>query len=492
MMRTFRRVAVCMLLLTAIPVFAQGGRPNPTPAATKSGTVQGPTTQSTPQGPTGPTGPTSQGGEIRMWASEALGSTEYSATDWSARQATGAPNSSGCRDQGTAFATLTPDDGEYLIVGFGQYVIPTEIHIHITLNPGSISGVSVANSQDPENIIELTNSGDRGSTRCPGVHSLRVTGVTTPVDSVIIMLNQAASGSWTEIDAVELVGIPANGSGGPSTQGGPTTRSTQVPSNINGIVVNCPTGHSFTNGVEVVVNMRPGFVYTATAIGIGSYDPIIAVMDEENNILCNDDGGGDYIANLPTTGPIGPSTLTAHKPFTYTGNQLGNVSFIVGSVGSTAGEFLLVIEGLAVTTGDGSGEGAGDPFIVNVTPNMVASGVPYTAYMLAVPQVLDTMITTVDTDGRIVRLDDGTPITCDDAGSTQYCFGTGTNLSSSYVTRDTGSEIPGGQYDSMLSIPADVFTVQDGGILNFRFTSSGQRTLGEYVAAFHFGTVAGR
>ena len=420
-----------------------------------------------------------------MWASTALGSSEYSATGWSALQATGAPDSSGCRDQETAFATRTAGNDEYLIVGFDQYVIPTEIHIHISLNPGNISGVSVADTQNPDNTSN-DRSSDRGSTRCPGIHSLSVTGVTTPIDSVIILLDQAASGTWTEIDAVELVGVPANGSGGPGSQGGPSTTS------IGGIAVTCPTGHSFSNGVEVVVNMRPGFIYTATAIGVGSYDPIIAVMDEENNILCSDDGGGSYSANLPSTGAIGPSTLTAHKPFTYTGDEMGNVSFVVGSVGSTAGEFVLLIEGLAVTRGDGSGEGAGDPFIVNVTPNMVASGVPYTAYMIAIPQVLDTLITTVDTNSRIVRLDDGSPITCDDAGSTQYCFGVGTDLSSSFVTRDTGRRLPGGNLDSMLSIPADVFTVQDGGVLNFRFTSSGQRTLGEYVAAFHFGTVASR
>src|SRR5690606_4479664 len=393
-----------------------------------------------------PTGPTTPGGEIRMWASTALGSSEYSATDYSALQATGAPDSSGCTDQRTAFATRTAADGEYLIVGFDQYVIPTEIHIHVTLNPGSISGVAVADTQNPDNIIDLTGSSDRGSTRCPGVHSLDVTGVTTPVDSIIILLDQAASGSWTEIDAVELVGVPATGSGGPSTPGGPTT------TNVRGIAVDCPTGQSFTNGVEVIVYMRPGFVYTTTTIGIGSFDPIIAVMDEENNILCSDGDGGEFSANRPTTGPIGPSNLNAHKPFTYTGNEMGNVSFVVGSTGSTAGEFVLLIEGLAVTTGDGSGEGAGDPFLVNVTPNMVASGVPYTAYMIAIPQVLDTLITTVDADNRIIRLDDGTPITCDDAGSTQYCYGVGTNLSSSYVTRDNGRELPGGQYDSMLSI----------------------------------------
>lgn len=484
MFKLVRLFAVCAALLLTLPVFAQG-RPNPTPATDK-GTPQGPTTQGpTTQGPT-TQGPTSQGGVIRQWASEALGSTEFSATDWSAMQATGAPNSRGCADQRTAFATLTPGNGEHLIVGFDQPVIPTEIHIHIALNPGSISMVSVANMANVDRIIDLTGSSDRGSRECPGVHSLSVTGVTEPIDSVIISLDQAASGTWTEIDAVELVGVPAGST--PPEQGGPTTRPPQTAA---GLLVTCPSGISFNNGAALVVNMRPGFVYTATAIGVGSFDPIIAVMDEDGTTLCNDDGGPNYIANLPTTGPIGPSNRTAHMPFTYTGAELGNVSFIVGSVGSTAGEFVLMVEGLAVTRSDGSGEGAGDPFVINVTPNMVASGIGQAAYMIAVTNALDTMITTVDADGRILRLDDGTPITCDDAGSASLCFGASENLSDSYLSRDNGRTLAGGNFDSMLIIPGDTFTME-GGLVSFRFTSSGQRTFGDYVAAFHMATAAGR
>jgi len=484
--RTSRLLTLCVLLLLALPTLAQGTKPNPTPATNKGGTNT--------QGPTGPGG---SGGTIRQWASIALGSTEYTDTSWSAMQATGAPDSSGCTDQQTAFATLTAGDGEYLIVGFDQYVIPTQINVHIVLNPGSITQLAVADSNADNSIINLTNSGDRGNRTCPGIHSVNVTGVTTPVNSVIISLDQAASGNWTEIDAVELVGV-ASGSTGPTGPTGPTGRSTPaptLPSTTPGIAVSCPGGITFDNGVEVVVNMRPGFNYTATAIGIGAFDPIIAVIDEQGNTLCNDDepAASGYIANLPTTGAIGPSGLTAHKTFSYSGSSLGNVSLVVGSVGSTAGEFLLLIEGLVVTRNDGSGEAAGDPFVVNVTSNMVASGVDYTTYMIAVTNALDTMINTVNSDGSaIVRLDDGTPISCDDAGSASLCFGDSVNLTGFYVSRENGRQLGGGDFDSMLVIPGDVFTFEDGGFLNFRFTSSGQNTLGDYVAAFHLGTVAAR
>lgn len=488
-----RFVAVCAILLVALPAMAQ--RPNPTPSGTK-GTTQ-------PGGQQGGPG-TQTTGEIRQWASAAIASSEYSSTDWSALQATGAPNSSGCRDQGTAFATRTAGNGEYLIVGFDQYVIPTQINVYIVLNPGSITKLSVANSADPESIVDVTNSGDRGSTTCPGVHSVTITNATMAVDSVIISLDQAASGTWTEIDAVELVGYApgttpptTTGPSGPTGPTGPTGPGGTTPQQrfdtMPGIAVTCPGGISFNNGVEVVVNMRPGFNYTATAIGVGTFDPIIAVIDENGNTLCNDDdpAASRYIAYLPTTGAIGPSSFTAHKPFSYSGSTLGNVSLVVGSVGSTAGEFVLLIEGLAVTRNDGSGEAAGDPFIVNVSQNVIASEVPVTAYMISVTNALDSMITTLDLNGeRIIRLDDGTPVSCDDAGSASLCFGDSVNMKDYYVSRQNGRTLPGGNYDAMLSIPSTIFDIDEGGLLNFRFTSSGQATLGDYVAAFHLGTTA--
>ena len=41
---------------------------------------------------------------IRQWASSATAGSEYSNTDWSANQATGAPDTPDCGDQETAWA----------------------------------------------------------------------------------------------------------------------------------------------------------------------------------------------------------------------------------------------------------------------------------------------------------------------------------------------------------------------------------------------------
>ncbi|MBL8119903.1 MAG: hypothetical protein JNJ78_20395, partial [Anaerolineae bacterium] len=42
----------------------------------------------------------------------------------------------------------------------------------------------------------------------------------------------------------------------------------------SGIEVTCPDGTQIFNGVEVIINMRAGFTYTATAIGVNGYDPV--------------------------------------------------------------------------------------------------------------------------------------------------------------------------------------------------------------------------
>ena len=154
----------------------------------------------------------------------------------------------------------------------------------------------------------------------------------------------------------------------------------QAPS---GMTVTCDDGTSFDNGVEIVVSqMRSGFNYTATAIGINGFDPVLAVLDTSTgNGLCSDDdtSARRYDVNLPTTGNVPASNLSAQIVFSQNiTNTFADVSLVVGGYGNQSGEFVLILEGMAVTSGDGDG----DMFKVNVTPGMVASGVPLSVYMI--------------------------------------------------------------------------------------------------------------
>jgi hypothetical protein len=421
---------------------------------------------------------------ISQWAVGAAATSQYGEDGWSAMQATGEPDTDDCGDFGTAWASETSTGEDSIALAYRQPVIPTQVNIYQTYNPGAIYRVELGNSET-ESFYTLNKSNDKpGKTSCPGIFTLDITGVDEPVDTVILYLDQSVSGNWNEIDAVELVGIPVDAPVNTNTQ-------TQGSGDAAGISVECPEGFAFTNGVELVVNMRSGFSYTATAIGLNGFDPILAVTDSETTLCSDDDANAaGYVADLPTTGDVSESGLSAQMPFSYNGNDtFGDISLIVGGVDSMSGEFILVVEGLAVTSADGSGDGAGDPFSIHLTPNMHASGIPVSAYMISVTDGLDSFLYVVDEENQAFVLDDGTFLACDDSG-TSNCWGDTPSLRGTYISRQNGNRLPGGDFDSMMSLTWDSlgFDPGDEGFITWRMTSSSQATYGDYVAVFHAGT----
>jgi hypothetical protein len=165
---------------------------------------------------------------------------------------------------------------------------------------------------------------------------------------------------------------------------------------------------------------------------------------------------------------------------------MADVSLVVGSVGNTPGQFVVVLEGMAATQADGYG----DPFSVRLTPGMIGSGIPLTVYMIAKTEQLDALTYLADADFNVFTTDDGTEIYCDDSGS-DSCWGDSSDLSNSGVTMVNGRALGGFQYDAMLSIPMEAFegvTLEDELALTFVMTSSGRSTFGDYVVAFHAAT----
>ncbi|MFN8563727.1 MAG: hypothetical protein U0703_19395 [Anaerolineae bacterium] len=260
-----------------------------------------------------------------------------------------------------------------------------------------------------------------------------------------------------------------------------------------GMSVTCDNGSNFDNGVEVSISqLRTGFSYRATAIGINGFDPVLAVLDSQTgNGLCNDDDSDafGYAASLPTTGSVPASSLSAQIDFTppNTGN-FADVSLVVGGYGNQSGEFVLILEGMGVTSGDG----AGDPFSINITPGMVASGVPLTVYMIARTEDLDAYMYRADGSLNAITDSQGNVIGCDDSGNASLCSGTSTDLSNSSLTLSDGS-LGGWEYDAMLSLPISGMTLNQDPALNYMTfvmsSSPQQATTGQYVLAFHIGMV---
>lgn len=263
----------------------------------------------------------------------------------------------------------------------------------------------------------------------------------------------------------------------------------QVPS---GYSVSCDDGSSFDNGVEIIINqMRSGYTYTATAVGLDGFDPVLAVLDTNTGEgLCSDDDSGAqrYSADLPTSGRVPASNLSAQVTFNQNSNSaFADVSLVVGGYGNQTGEFLLILEGMAVTDEDG----AGDVFSVNLTPGMVESGVPLSIYMITRGDgQVDPYIYEVDADLNARTDSNGDLIACDDAGNSSLCWGNSVDLSDSSVTIATG-RLPGWQYDAMLNLDLSGINLssdRDHNWLNFAMSTSPQvHTEGQYLLVFDIG-----
>jgi hypothetical protein len=250
-----------------------------------------------------------------------------------------------------------------------------------------------------------------------------------------------------------------------------------------GYNVDCTNGADIQNGVEIVVNMRPGYTYTATAIGINGFDPVLAVLDNTMSGLCADDvaEAAYYSAHLPTTGTVPSSTLSSQITFTHSTSGFSDISLVIGDYNGSGGEFVLIIEGMGVTAADGSGATAGDPFYVQITPSMINSGVPVTAYMISTTDTLDPLL-------KITDANDNALMVCDDAGTTS-CEGQSVELSGYYVSQASGN-LPGYGLDAMLQYALNGVRLNANATQNylgFLMSSYNQSTYGQYVAAFHIG-----
>lgn len=262
-------------------------------------------------------------------------------------------------------------------------------------------------------------------------------------------------------------------------------------SGTNGVIVECPGGQTFENGVEiVVVDVQPGTRLAATALGVNGFDPVLAVQVGDGAIDCNDDSdtAAIYAADLPTTGAVTTSGLNSQLLVTQDTGGIANVHFIIGGYNSQPGEFLFMIEGLTSEPADGSG----DRFSVRLTQGMVDSGTDLGVYMIATDNVLDPYLYLADPDNQSIAfvLDNGEEVYCDDAGNDALCWDTGFDLTDSFVYTVLQPNLPGGNLDSMLTIPLGGLTLppNDPQYFSFMMTSYQGSSEGGYVPVFHVGT----
>ncbi|MBU0512263.1 MAG: hypothetical protein KKD28_07180 [Chloroflexi bacterium] len=143
--------------------------------------------------------------EIRQWANSATASSQYGSSNWSALQATGAPNVTACADDGDAWAAAKSTTVEWLEVTFAVPVEPTQVNVHISYNPTYITKMELIDLDGVSHQIYGFEA--RSYSECPTIFSVDMTENGYQASRLKITIDQSTSPSWVEIDAVELVGM---------------------------------------------------------------------------------------------------------------------------------------------------------------------------------------------------------------------------------------------------------------------------------------------
>jgi hypothetical protein len=145
----------------------------------------------------------SQAAPCVQWARSATASSEYTSGAWSAHQATGAPNATGCSDDANAWASLEPNTVEWLEVVFSEALVPAGIQVHENYGVSSIVSIEV---KDEQGVYRTVFTATPGHLVCPSARTIPVTGMSAKVKAVRLTFDQRTLNDWNEVDAVGLVG----------------------------------------------------------------------------------------------------------------------------------------------------------------------------------------------------------------------------------------------------------------------------------------------
>jgi DNA-binding beta-propeller fold protein YncE len=144
--------------------------------------------------------------ELSQWAYDAEATSSYTDSDWSAMQATGAPDTTECGDTPSAWASLTGSGVDTLTVYFRTPVYAYQVDIYQTYTPDQVVSVELIDV-DGANYEVYTNTPKDRWEDCPLVTSIVIDTTDYLVHGVSITVDESQLGlGWNEIDAVQLVG----------------------------------------------------------------------------------------------------------------------------------------------------------------------------------------------------------------------------------------------------------------------------------------------
>lgn len=141
-------------------------------------------------------------GRVRQWAAAASASSEYTATDWSANQMLGSPDTLHGGDARTAWAARAADGGsEWVRVKFPVAVRISKVRVHETFTPGGVVSIDVV---EPNGTLRRAWEGTDPGGIAPVWFEAELKDVVGR--ELVVTLDTKKHQGWEEIDAVELVG----------------------------------------------------------------------------------------------------------------------------------------------------------------------------------------------------------------------------------------------------------------------------------------------
>jgi hypothetical protein len=134
-----------------------------------------------------------------VWASSAVASSEYGATNWSASQAAGPPNVASCGDNASAWApSISGGAAEWLQASFSTPVSPLGVLVHETYSAGFVYRVDLV---DTAGVVHPVWTGT-DTTACGDWFSVRFAKTSYLVSAVKVYTQKPG---YEEIDAVALI-----------------------------------------------------------------------------------------------------------------------------------------------------------------------------------------------------------------------------------------------------------------------------------------------
>lgn len=151
-------------------------------------------------------------GVLRQWAAGADASSELSKEQSAAKQAIGQPDTRNvdglCSNSPDAWAPAGSESDEWIQLSYEVPVFPTEIRIIQTNAPGQVTQVEVVDLDGVYHPIYQGEPEEPDNDICPYELHIPVKDLDAMVYAVRITVDPSTTGEISEIDAVELVGIP--------------------------------------------------------------------------------------------------------------------------------------------------------------------------------------------------------------------------------------------------------------------------------------------